>query len=319
MELKQNRTFPAEAVRKSSFGTAALRDLSRNKLIYIMLIPVVLYYAVFHYAPMYGVQIAFKNFSPGDGIWGSPWVGIEHFQEFFSSFYFGRIVKNTLLLSFYEVLFAFPAPIILALLLNEVRHSSFKRVVQSITYMPHFISVVVIVGMMVDFLSTDGFINNILEWAGMEAIPFLREASWFRTIFVGSEVWQSVGWGSIVYLAAMSNIDPSLYEAARVDGAGRWKQTLNITLPGIMPTVVIFFILRMGSIMSVGTEKVLLMYNPSTYATADVIGTFIYRKGILEASFSYSAAVGLFNSIINFTLLVLTNTVAKKLGDTKLW
>lgn len=319
MDLQHNPTYAEPADRRNRLARRIARDFARNKMIYLMLLPVIVYYAVFHYGPMYGVQIAFKNFSPGDGIWGSPWVGLKHFQDFFSGFYFGRIVKNTLLLSFYELIFAFPAPILLALLLNEVRHRVFKRTVQSITYMPHFISVVVVVGMMVDFLSVDGFVNQILEMFGLNSIPFLREADWFRTLFVASEIWQSVGWGSIVYLAAMSNIDPSLYEASRVDGAGRWKQVLNVTIPGIMPTIIIFFILRMGSIMSVGTEKVLLMYNPSTYSTADVIGTFVYRKGILEASFSYSAAVGLFNAVINFGLLVLTNTIAKRLGDTKLW
>ncbi|WP_238403166.1 ABC transporter permease [Paenibacillus mesophilus] len=284
-----------------------------------MLIPVVAYYIVFYYVPMYGLQIAFKDFSPGLGLWESPWVGFQHFESFFNSYYFWRLLRNTLLLSFYELLFGFPAPIILALLLNELRSVVFKRAVQTITYMPHFISIVVISGMLVDFLARDGLINIVLSWFGVEPIAFLGESSWFRTIFVSSNIWQSVGWGSIIYLSAMSAIDPSLYEAAKVDGASRWKQTMHITLPGIMPTVIILLILQIGTLMSVGTEKILLLYNSTTYETADVIGTFVYRKGILESDFSYSSAVGLFNSVINFILLISANAISRRTSDTKLW
>jgi len=306
-------------VDKNAFKYRALRDLKLNKYVYIMLIPVVAYYIIFYYVPMYGLQIAFKDFSPGLGLWSSPWVGFQHFESFFNSYYFWRLLRNTLLLSFYELLFGFPAPIILALLLNEIRTNWFKRAVQTITYMPHFISIVVISGMMVDFLARDGLINIVLSFFGVEPTAFLGESSWFRTIFVSSNIWQSVGWGSIIYLSAMSGIDPSLYEAAKVDGASRWKQTMHITLPGIMPTVIILLILQMGNLMSVGTEKILLLYNSTTYETADVIGTFVYRKGILESDFSYSAAVGLFNSIINFILLIAANTISRRTSDTKLW
>jgi putative aldouronate transport system permease protein len=228
------------------------------------------------------------------------------------------LIRNTVLLSLYELVFAFPASILLALLLNELRSNRFKRVVQTVTYMPHFISIVVISGMLVDFLSRDGLINNLIAMFGFERTAFLGEAGWFRSIYISSNIWQSVGWGSIIYLSAMSSIDPSLYEAARVDGANRWKQTLHITIPGIMPTIVILFILQIGSFMTVGTEKILLLYNPTTYETADVIGTFLYRKGILEADYSYSAAVGLFNAVINFALLVLANAFAKRSGN-NLW
>ncbi|MFK7697666.1 ABC transporter permease, partial [Paenibacillus sp. HJGM_3] len=229
-------------------------------------------------------------------------------------------LRNTLLLSLYELVFAFPASIILALLLNELRSAMFKRAVQTITYMPHFISIVVISGMMVDFLARDGLINNVLSSVfGIEPIAFLQESGWFRTLYISSGIWQNIGWGSIIYLSAMSSIDPSLYEAAKVDGASRWKQTLHITLPGIMPTVIILLILQIGNFMTVGTDKILLLYNSTTYETADVIGTFVYRKGILESDFSYSAAVGLFNAVINFTLLVLANTISRRTSETKLW
>ncbi|OAS20765.1 sugar ABC transporter permease [Paenibacillus oryzisoli] len=285
-----------------------------------MLLPVVVYYVLFYYVPMYGLQIAFKDYSPGVGILHSDWVGLKHFQDFFGSFYFTRILRNTLLISMYELLFAFPASIVLALLLNELRSAVLKRTVQTITYMPHFISIVVISGMMVDFLARDGLINNLLSSLfGLEPISYLQESSWFRSVYISSNVWQNIGWGSIIYLSAMSGIDPSLYEAARVDGANRWKQTMHITLPGIMSTVVILLILQIGHFMSIGADKILLLYNPTTYETADVIGTFVYRKGILESDFSYSATVGLFNSLINFTLLVLANALSRRTSDNKLW
>lgn len=295
------------------------RDLKRNKLLYLMVLPVIAYYLIFDYGPMYGLQIAFKDFSLGDGIWNSRWVGFEHFVEFFNSYYFWRLIRNTLLLNVYELVFGFPAPIILALLLNELRRQYFKRIVQTVTYLPHFISVVVIVGMLVDFLARDGVVNQLLSAFGIASKSYLSEPDWFRFIYVSSGIWQQVGWGSIIYLAALSNIDPTLYEAAKVDGAGRWKQMVHITIPGIMPTIIILLILKMGSMMSVGSEKILLMYNPLTYDTADVISTFVYRKGILEASYSYTTAVGLFNAVIAFSLLILSNSISKRVSETKLW
>ncbi|CAM4137881.1 ABC transporter permease subunit [Paenibacillus alkaliterrae] len=305
---------------KESFRHRVIRDFKVNKMIYLMLLPVVVYYLIFHYGPMYGLQIAFKDYAPTKGFWGSSWVGLTHFQDFFNSFFFWRLLKNTLLLSLYSMLFFFPAGIILALLLNELTSNRFKRLVQTITYMPHFVSLVVIVGIMFDFLSVNGLINNLLSSVfGIEPIPFMREAGWFRSLYIGSDIWQNIGWSSIIFLAAISNIDTSLYEAARMDGAGRWKQNLYITLPGIMPTIVILLILFIGKFMTVGVEKILLMYNPITYETADVIQTFVYRKGILEANFSYSAAVGLFNAIISLTLLVIANGIARRTGESKLW
>lgn len=297
----------------------AAKDFRKHKMIYLLLLPVIAYYLVFHYGPMYGVQIAFKDFSPSLGIARSPWVGLQFFNDFFNSYYFTRVLRNTLLISLYSIVFGFPASIILALLLNELRSRLFKRTVQSITYLPHFISLVVVVGMMVNFLSADGLVNQLLASLGLESHLFLQDPRWFRFLYVSSGIWQEIGWGSIIYLAAMAGIDPTLYEAAKVDGAGRFKQVLHITIPGIMPTIAILFILRMGSVMLVGDEKILLMYNPMTYETADVIGTYVYRKGILEMSYSFSTAVGLFNAVINFAFLLVTNRISKRLGGARLF
>jgi len=318
--LQLNEKIITPAPRKEpAFRNKVARDFRRNYMIYIMLLPVVVYYVVFQYGPLYGLQIAFKNFSAGRGIWGSPWVGFQHLEDFFTGFYFERVVRNTILLGLYDLIFVFPASIILALMLNEVRNQVFKRTVQSITYIPHFISIIVVAGMILDFLASDGFINQLIEWLGGTAIPFMRLPEWFRTVYTSSAVWQGVGWGSIIYLAAISNIDPSLYEAAKVDGASRWQQAVSITLPGIMPTVIILFILRIGSFMALHDEKILLLYNATTYETADIIGTYIYRKGILEASYSYSSAVGLFNSVINLVLLVSANYLSRRYTESKLW
>ncbi|WP_062104503.1 ABC transporter permease [Bacillus niameyensis] len=314
-----NLNSPPIIGKKEGFWKRLGKDLNRNKYIYIMVLPVVLYYLIFHYGPMYGVQIAFKDYNISEGIWNSDWIGFAHFAEFFQSFHFWRLIRNTFLINFYELLFAFPAPILLALLLNELRKMWFKRVVQTVSYLPHFISVVIVVGMLVDFTSLNGLVNQFLGLFGIEPIGFLQKSSWFRTLYVGSGIWQGIGWGSIIYLAAMSNINPELYEAAKIDGASRFKQALYVTIPGIAPIIIILLILQIGSMMSVGFEKIILMYNPLTYETADVISTYVYRKGILEASFSFSAAVGLFNAIINLTLLVLANRISAKVSETSLW
>lgn len=309
----------AADIRRPSFRRRVVRDFKLNKYVYLIALPVIVYFALFHYGPMYGIQIAFKQYSPAQGFLGSSWVGFKHFVEFFNSFYFWRLIRNTILLSVYDLLFSFPAPIILALLMNELRSQLFKRSVQTITYIPHFISIVVIVGMMVDFLARDGLINQVLVAFGFEAKAYLREPGWFRTLYISSGIWQQVGWGTIIYLAAISGIDPSLYEAARVDGANRFKQVYHITIPGILPTIVILFILQMGNLMNVGMEKILLMYNTATYETSDVIQTFVYRKGLLESNFSYSAAIGLFNSVINFALLIIANRLSRLATGSGLW
>lgn len=296
-----------------------VKDVKRNRYIYLMLAPVVAYYLVFQYGPMYGAQIAFRDFRPSKGIWQSPWVGLAHFKAFIQGFFFRRVLRNTLLINLLDLLFGFPAPIVLALLLNEVRKSVFKRTVQTITYMPHFISLVVVVGILVDFLARDGLVNNLLAAFGAAPTAFMQKPEMFRALYVGSGIWQNVGWGSIIYLAALSNIDPTLYEAAMVDGAGRFRQLLHITLPGIAPTIIILLILRIGAMMSVGYEKIILMYNPVTYETADVISSYVFRKGILESSFSFSSAVGLFNSAINFALVILANGISRRVNETSLW
>jgi len=304
-----------------SYRKTTIKDILKNRSLYVMLIPVLIYYILFQYKPMYGAIIAFKDFKPFLGVWDSNWVGFKHFIAFFDSYYFWRILRNTIVISLYQLIFAFPAAIILALLLNEVKNQLFKRVVQSISYLPHFISLVVVCGMLIDFLQPDGIINRMVMALGLasEPINFLIMPEWFRTIFVGSGIWQGIGWSSIIYLAALSGINPSLYEAAAVDGAGRWRQMWNITLPGILPTIVILLIMSVGQFMVVGFDKIILLYNPATYETADVIGSFVYRRGIMEANYSFTAAVGLFNSVINLILLVSVNQFAKKKAESSLW
>lgn len=302
-----------------TFWQRAARDLTRNRWAYLLLVPVLLYYLIFHYGPMYGTIIAFQDFNPIKGVFESPWVGLQNFSDFFNSVFFGRLLTNTILINVIDLFFGFPAPILLALLLNEVRWEPFKRVVQTISYMPHFISVVVVVGMMIDFFARDGLVNNLTISFVNNPIAYMQDPNWFRTLFVGSGIWQGVGWSSIIYMAALSNIDPSLYEAAMVDGAGRFRQMLHITLPGILPTITILLILRLGAMMSVGYEKIILMYNPLTYQTADVISTYVYRRGILNTDYSFSAAVGLFNSVINFALVIAANALSRKYNETSLW
>ncbi|MCK9253289.1 MAG: sugar ABC transporter permease [Clostridiaceae bacterium] len=310
---------PARTSIKRSIGTILYRDFAKNKLIYLMALPVMAYYIIFHYGPMYGLVIAFKYFAPAKGILGSPWAGVYWFREFFNSYFIERLIKNTLLINVLNLLFSFPAPIILALLLNELRSERYKRSVQTITYLPHFISLVVICGMIHDFTSRDGIINDLVVFFGGERSTMLLNPGLFRPIYIVSEIWQGVGWGSIIYLAALSSIDPELYQAAVIDGANRWKKIWHITLPGIMPTIVILLILRVGSMMSIGHEKIILLYNASIYDTADVISSFVYRKGLLESNYSYSTAVGLFNSAINFMLVILANWLSRRATDHSLW
>lgn len=295
------------------------KELVKNRYVYIMLLPVVIYYIVIHYFPMYGIMIAFQNFNPMAGMHGSEWIGFTHFTDFFNSYYFWRLLKNTILLSFYDMLFGFPAPIILALILNEVTHMKFKRLVQTISYLPHFISIVVVAGLVINFLARDGLISTIVIFFGGEPTSFMQRPEYFRTIYVASQVWQTIGWGSIIYLAALTSIDPSLYEAAQVDGARRWHQLWHITLPGIVPVIAIMLILRTGDMMTIGFEKIILLYNPLIYETADVIPTFVYRKGLLEMNYSYSAAIGLFNAVISFILLIAVNRLAKRISGSSLW
>jgi putative aldouronate transport system permease protein len=306
-------------LKKKSMGMILAQDLKRNKHVYVIILPVFIYYFVFHYLPMYGALIAFKDFRPSRGVWGSPWVGFKHFTDFFGSYYFLRLLKNTLALSVYSLIFGFPAPIILALLLNEMRVIWYKKIIQTITYIPHFISIVIISGIIVNFVKTDGIISALVKQIGGYDGNLLQNPQYFRSIYVISGIWQHVGWSSIIYLATLAGINYELYEAARIDGAGRWKQTCYITLPCLLPTITILLILQIGSLMNVGFEKVMLLYNPQIYDTADVISTFVYRQGILSAQYSFSSAVGLFNSAINCTLVILANKFSKRMTENSLW
>ncbi|MCU6712286.1 ABC transporter permease subunit [Paenibacillus sp. J5C_2022] len=317
--MAQPRLQSGTDTRTERLPMSIVRDIVKNKYLYIMLFPVIAFFVIFQYLPMYGATIAFKDFNPRIGISGSPWVGLEHFKDFFGGIYFWRVLKNTLLISLYDLVFGFPAPLILALLLNEVKNAFFKRSVQTITYLPHFISIVIICGMIKDFTNSDGVINDIIAFFGGERISLLLEPEWFRTIYVSSNIWQHVGWGTIIYLAALSAIDPEQYEACKIDGGGRWKQMLHVTLPGLLPVFVILLIMDIGRIMSVGFEKIILLYNPTTYVTADVISSYVYRIGLQDFQFSFSSAVGLFNSVINFTLVIASNWLSRKLNDTSLW
>jgi putative aldouronate transport system permease protein len=304
----------------SAGGLAWLaRDLVRNRTVYLLGLPMVLYYLLFHYQPMYGAIIAFKDFAPGRGIWGSPWVGLEHFKSFFGGIYFVRVLRNTILLSLLNLLFGFPAPIVLALLLNEIRSGVLKRTVQTVSYLPHFVSIMVICGMIIDFTASDGVVNDIVAFFGGSRVTMLLKQELFRPLYVTTEIWQRVGWQSIIYLAALTAIDPQLYEAATIDGAGRLRQTWSITLPGLLPTIVIMLILRIGQMMNIGFEKIILLYNPTIYETADVISSYVYRKGLLDFSFSFSTAVGLFDSLINFGLLIAANALSRRINETSLW
>lgn len=269
---------------------------------------------------MYGAIIAFKDFNPRVGILESPWAGLKYFKQFFDSPFCWRLIRNTLLLSLYDLIFNFPVPIIFALLLNEVRCKRYKKAVQTISYLPHFISVVIVVGLMKTMFSPNGgVVNSLLSVFGVDPINFFSEKSWFRTLYVGSGIWQSFGWGSIIYLASMAGIDPGLYEAARLDGAGRFRCMWNITLPAIRPTITILFIMRLGKLLSVGFEKAILMYSPATYEVSDLISTYVYRYGILKANYSFGAAVDLMNSVVALILIFVANKICQKVSDTSLW
>ena len=297
------------------------RDWRMNKGLYFLILPVVVYLIIFNYIPMAGIVLGFERFTPKNGVYMSEWVGLKHFVTFFSSVFFVRVLKNTLILSLLSTLFGFPAPILFALLLNELENEYYKKVVQVVSYMPNFISTVVISGIIIDFVASDGVITDILVKVGFlsEAKNLLSVPSYFRAIMILSDLWQQVGFGSILFLAALTGIDQELYEAAVIDGANRWKQTIHVTIPGIMPTVVIMLIMKIGSLLNANQEKILLLYNPLIYETSDVIGTFTYRKGLLEADYGYSTAVGLFNSVVNVILLFIANGVSRKYSETSLF
>lgn len=292
-----------------------LNEIKKYRDVYIILLPAILYYIIFKYVPMFGNILAFQDFSITRGILGSPFVGLENFRDFLSNYKFWQLLRNTLTINIFYLVFSFPAPIILALLLNEVRHSKFKRFVQTITYMPHFISTVVVVSMVLTFVSSEGMINAVRNMMGLETISFMTDPGCFYPIYTISGIWQELGWGSIIYISALSSVDVQLYEAAMIDGAGRFKQMLHVTLPCILPTIVILLIMNIGNMLTVGYEKIILLYNPSIYETADVISSYVYRRGLLEGDYSYSAAVGIFNSVINCVLLFVSNWISNKVSD----
>ena len=305
--------------KKNKWGQLLKADFRKNWLIYLMLVPVIVYLLIFCYAPMYGIVIAFKDFKPRLGIMGSDWVGLKYFKEFVGSVFFGRTLKNTLMLSGLNLLFGFCAPIVFAILLNEVRNLRFKKVVQTVTYLPHFITTVIIASLILIFTDSDGFITQIVNSITGHEGTLIGDKHMFRPIYVISDIWQSFGWGSIVYLAAIMGINPELYEAARIDGANKFKQIIHVTLPGMLPIIVIMFIMAVGGLMNVGWEKAFLLQSPVTYDTSDIISTFVYRKGFEDMNYSYSAAVGLFNSVINLILLAGANFMSRKVNGNSLW
>lgn len=308
-------------VRSRRSAAQTWNAVRRSRYLLLLLFPGVVYFVIFQYIPMYGLTIAFKEYDSFRGILKSPWIGFENFIRFFTHPYFWTLLRNTFLLSFYSMVFGFPAPILFALILNELQNERYKKTVQTISFLPHFIAMPAVVGMLYLLLSpSSGFVNVLLsKLFGIKPIYFMVKPQWFRTIYVASGIWQDLGWGAIIYLAQLSRIDPELYEAADVDGASRFRKMWHISLPGLRPVVSILLILRMGGLLSVGAEKVLLMYNPATYEVADVIGTFVYRRGLLMADFSYGTAVGLFNQVVAFLLVIAANQIARRVSEYTLW
>ena len=308
---------PPQQLRNNETWRVSLR---RHWRLYTFVVLPVIFLLVFRYVPMIGNVIAFRRYRPGGSMFGDEWVGLYYFQMFIGSKPFWDVFWNTVILGGLTLAICFPLPIVLALMLNELRSRLFKRVVQTVTYLPHFMSIVIVAGMVFQLTAINGTINQIIEGFGGEAIPFMQRADWFRTIYLTSEVWQTVGWGTILYLAALTTIDDQLYEAARIDGANRWQQTWHITLPGIRPTMMVLLILNIGSFMAVGFEKVLLLYNPLTYDTADVLSTYLYRVGIGEGgNYSFAAAIGLFEALIGVALVITANQISKRAVGASLW
>lgn len=313
---------PAKAsktAKKSSLYNTIGSDMRLNWQVYLMVLPVIAFYVLFAYKPIYGAILAFKNFKPGLGIMGSPWVGFANFEKFFGSVYFTRLLRNTITISVTGLVFGFPLPILFAVLLNEIKFRRLAKTVQTVTYMPHFISLVIICGLVSEFTSNDGIVTEFFRLFGYSGGRMLDNPALFVPIHVISGMWQNMGWDSIIYISAILGVDAALYEAAEIDGAGRISKIWHITLPGILPTVITMLILRVGSIMNVGFEKIILLYNPATYETADVISSYVYRVGLQDFQYGYSTAVGLFNSVINFVLVFGANVLSRRLTETSLW
>lgn len=311
---------PAEKAKATSERRRLIRrDWKMNKAVYLMAVPVIVYFFIFNYIPMGGILMAFEDYSIKKGIFGSTFVGFDNFIRFFNSIYCWRVIRNTLLISLYGLLFSFPFPIIFALCLNEIRNTKFKKLTQTISYLPYFISIVVVVSILQDFTSADGVLTQLAAALGDTGGALWSRPEWFRTLYIGSNIWQHLGYNSIIFISALAAIDQELYEAAVIDGAGRWKQTLYITLPELSSTIVVLLILRLGQIMNVGYEKTILMYSPATYETADVIASYVYRVGIEDADYGYSTAINFFNSVVNFFVLFVANAISRKLSETSLW
>jgi len=308
----KGKTMPAKF-------TYVKKRLYESRELYLIFALPLLYFIVFRYGAMGWLQLAFRNFNPRLGLWDSPWVGLRHFRTFFAAPDFFRLLRNTVLLAVYNLLWFFPFPIILALMINEVRQSRLKRFVQSVTYLPHFFSVVIIAGMMVSFLVRDGLINQIIMFFGGSPVPFLSDPRWFRTIYIASEIWQGAGWASILYLAALAGVNQEFYESAVIDGASKLQQIRYISLPSIGPVISIMFLLGVGGMLNFGFQKILLIYSGPIYETADVIQTFVFRRGIIGADYGFASAVGLFQSLFSLILIVTANSIARKLGGTSLW
>ncbi|CAG7644230.1 ABC transporter permease [Paenibacillus allorhizosphaerae] len=307
-------------IRNRSAFAAGWKKIKKSKYLLLLFLPCLVYFILFKYMPMFGIVISFKNYNLYKGIWGSDWVGLKYYKMFFANPDFFVLLRNTFLLGLYKLIFGFPAPIVLALMLNEVKHAFFKRFVQTASYLPHFISNVVIASMVVMFLSpSGGLVNRLLGAFGTEPINFLVLPELFRSIYVASEIWQHIGWETIIYLAALTSIDSMLYEAAEMDGAGRFKKLLHVTLPGIAPAIVILFVLNVGKVLEIGFEKVFLLYTPATYETADILSTYVYRIGLLQGNFSYAAAIDLFTGVVSLIFICSANYLSRKLSETSLW
>lgn len=312
-------SVPATKYIKPNPFKMLLKNIKEHPWLYVLFLPVLAYFLIFHYWPMYGVIIAFKDYKPMKGIFASNWVGFANFAQFLNGPYLWRLVRNTLSINLGMLLVAFPLPIIFALLLNECRSVKFRKVVQTVTYMPHFVSSVVVCSLMLIFCRSNGVITTMLSIFGMPQTNLFSIGKFFQPLYIAMNVWQELGWDSIIFFAALTSIDASLYEAAQVDGAGRWRQMWHVTLPGIAPTIVILLILRIGNLMSLGWDRIYLLYNEMIYEQADVISTYVYRTGLQQMQYSYSTAVGLMNSVINVILLVGANVVSRKVNDTSLW
>lgn len=318
MKLEPNNS--KEMLQVRSKRTSALTDIKKDWDLYMLLIPGLIFLIIFRYAPMYGLVIAFKDFNIYDGIAASPWVGFDNFHKLITSPAFYEVFKNTLLISIYKIAFLFPFPILIAILLNEIKNMMFKRSIQTVIYLPHFLSWVIVSGIFINVLTINGgIVNNIIQYFGGKPIRFFMDNNYFRSVLVATAGWKEIGWSTIVYLAAITGIDPQLYEAATIDGAGKFKQAIYVTLPGMTATIVLMFILRLGSILEAGTEQILAMYNPTVYKTADVIGTYVYRVGLGQSDYSFTTAVGLFESVVAFTLILSGNYLCRKFLKRSIW